>query len=253
MSLLENFMAIYKESMKNFQNANPIKTLEGKDLFISDVFVIYTTHIPIYGIVIDKKESKITFAYLTTFLPLASVEAIELKIKDLFDTVKLTHLTFEIDLEIIKPFAKTLKPVRDLQTIMKNLNRLNEINYGKIHREFFDIEKKRVELIIQLMKEGEKVIYVPSCTLKRFRQFAQQKAVAATERKTVRVRCAIVTYEDLGLRFFFADECENKVGKIYLLDEPIFSGHLKSGLLIRNLADLIHYVSEQTVKIEINN
>jgi hypothetical protein len=251
MSLLEDFMGIYKESIENLKNANPVKVSENRGLFVSDVFVIYTTHLPIYGVVIEKND-KITFAYLTTFLPLASVEALSLKTKDLFDTVKLTHLTFEADYQIIKPFAKILGKVKDIQVIKKNIDRLREINYGTLHREFFENEKRREEIILQLMKE-DKIIYVPSGILEKFKQFSQQKAVAATEKKTIRLNCAIVVCEDLGLRFFFADECENKEGKIYLLDEPIFSGRLISGILIRNLGDLVHYVSDQTVRIEINN
>ncbi|WP_041081287.1 hypothetical protein [Thermotoga profunda] len=253
MSLLKDFMKIYKKSVKDFQNTNLIRVSENKELSLRDVFAVYTTHLPIYGIVTDKTKDKITFVYLTTFLPLASVEAIEVKIKDLFDTVKLTHMTFEIDCQTIKPFAKILGPVKDLQTIKENVHRLREINYGTLHREFFEDERRRVEIILQLMREDEKIIYVPSSVLEKFKQFAQQKAVAATEKKTIRVNCAIVVCEDLGLRFFFSDECENKIGKIYLLNEPIFSGHLISGLLIRNLGDLVHYVSEQTMRIEVQN
>lgn len=253
MSLLKDFMEIYKRSVKGFQDANLIRISENKELSLRDVFAVYTTHLPIYGIVTDKTKDKITFVYLTTFLPLASVEAIEVKVKDLFDTVKLTHLIFEIDCQAIKPFAKILGPVKDLQTIKENVNRLSEINYGILHRKFFEDEKRRVEIILQLMKEDEKIIYVPPEILKKFKRISRQKAVAATEKKTIRVNCAIVVCEDLGLRFFFSDDCENKEGKIYLLDELIFSGRLISGILIRNLGDLVHYVSEQTMKIEVQN
>lgn len=253
MPLLEDFMRIYKESMRGFNKANPIKICKSVNLSVSDVFVIYTTHLPIYGVVIEETKGRIIFAYLTTFLALASVEAVEMRINNLFDTVKLTHLTFEMDIETAKPFVEKLGSVKDLQILKENLKRLGKIDYGKIHKEFFDTEKNRVEIILQLMKENDKIIYVSSGVLEKFEQFAQSRAVAATEKKTIRLNCAIAVCEDLGLRFFFADECENKKGKIYLLGELIFSGHLKSGLLIRNLGNLVHHISEQTMKIEIDN
>lgn len=138
-----------------------------------------------------------------------------MKTKDLFDTVKLTHLTFDANYQIIKPFTKILEQVKDIQVIKKNIDRLREINYGTLHKEFFENEKRRVEIILQ-MKE-DKIIYVPSGILEKFKQFSQQKAVAATEKKTIRLNCAVVICEDLGLHFFFAAECENKEDKIYRL------------------------------------
>ncbi|MEN3009175.1 hypothetical protein [Pseudothermotoga sp.] len=248
--LLREFLQMYKRSIKNFENTNLVRSCKNADLSVGDVFVVHTTHLPMYGVVIQKNQEKISFAYLTTFLPLASIEAVSLKVEDLFKEVKLTHLIFEIDLQTSNLFTKRLGKVKDFQALMDNLEKLKKIEYGNIHRKFFEHESNRVKLILKLMNEHEKIVLLSTEVIRKFREISKQVAVAATGKKTCRIGCMLVVEEELGLRLFFSDDCEGKLGQIILLDEVIFKGHLKSGLLLRGLKGPVDLISDQ-MKVEI--
>lgn len=246
--LLKDFLTIYKKSMKGFKDADPVTVGNPtRRLSEGDLFVIYTTHLPVYGIVLKSSKNTIQFAYLTTYTPLTSVEAIGLKIDDLFEEVKLTHLVFEVP---INDYLVPLKPVRKIDVVRENLERLKSITYGKIHEEFFETEKQRVQLILKLISE-ENVAYVPACSLKTLRKIAQQMAIAAIEKTTLRVNDVVLVKEELGLRLYFSDQHEGKRGKIYLFEEIVYEGILQNGLLIRHLEELFHHINEHTMKIEI--
>ncbi|MEJ5230390.1 MAG: hypothetical protein WHT65_10355 [Pseudothermotoga sp.] len=247
--LLKDFLTIYKKSMKGFKDADPVTVGNPtRRLSEGDLFVIYTTHLPVYGIVLKSSKNTIQFAYLTTYTALASVEAIGLKIDDLFEEVKLTHLVFETS---VNNYIVPLKPVRKIDVVRENLERLKSITYGKIHEEFFETEKQRVQLILKLISE-ENIAYVPVCSLKVLRKMSRQMAIAATQKTTVRVNGAVIVKEDLGLRFYFSDQCEGRTGKIYLFEEIIYEGILQNGLLIRHLEGFFHHINEHTMKIEID-
>ncbi|MGJ8455794.1 hypothetical protein ACSFC1_10890 [Pseudothermotoga sp. U03pept] len=252
MSLLERFLLLYKESIKDITSVIPNKVELESELGVGTVFVIYTNWLPFYGVILDKDEM-IKFAYLTTFLPLASLEAPILKVNDLFEETKLTHLVFEIEEPVAKRFFKALKPVKHPQQIRDTVEKLKNLHYGRIHREFFNLEEKSVRLLLQLMNEDEKIIYPPHQVIEKFRQLIQTKAVAATGMKTSRVGDLIVVQDELGMRLFFPDEYKSRSGEIYLFDELIFRGKLNDGLLIRNLPNLISYLSEGVIEIKLTD
>jgi|GEM_PF-4785406 len=249
MSLLGRFFLLYKESIKDLDFITPNRVELKSELCVGTVFVIHTNWLPFYGVILDKKDEMIRFAHLTTFLPLASIEAPTFKVNDLFEEAKLTHLVFEIEEPVAKRFFKALKPVKDPQQIRDTVEKLKSLHYGRIHREFFNLEEKSVRILLQLMNEEEKIIYPPQQVIQKFRQLILTKAAAATVIKTSRVGDLIFVKDELGMRLFFPDEYKNRSGEIYLFDELIFRGKLTNGLLIRNLPNLISYLSEGSIKI----
>lgn len=251
MSLLREFFQIYRESIENFDEANPIESRKKTTLAVGDVFVVRTTHLPIYGVIAQKDENKIKFVYLTTFLPLTSVEAVGLKVNDLFDEVRMTHLLFETEIRVLYPFALRLGSVKDLQMLMDNSERLRKIKYGQLHREFFEMEKKRVELILKLMEEHDKIVLVPSNIVRKLEELSLSMAVAATKKKTHRVDCILICEEELGWRLYFSKDCEGKFGRIFLMDENIFEGTFRSGILLRGLKRFHRFVDQ--IKIQMTS
>lgn len=251
MTVLEEFLKLYERSVKNFERADPIESRVAQDLRVAQPFVVHTTHLPIYGVILDQREEKFFFVHLTTFLPLASVEALKLRVKDLFDELKLTHLTFEVEVGTLQKFATPLGELRpnDLEKLKENVERLKKLKYGRLHERFFETEKKRVETILKLMRE-EKIVHVPQSVVRKFHDLSLRLAVAASDKKTRRSGCALIVDEELGLRLYFSDDCEGKIGTIFLLGEKIYEGTLKSGLLLRGLEGSSHYVSEETLRVE---
>lgn len=250
MSLLREFFQIYRESIKNFDEANPIESRKKATLGVGDVFVVRTTHLPVYGVIVQKEGDKIRFIYLTTFLPLASVEAVGLKVNDLFDEVRMTHLSFETDSRVLDPFALRLGSVKDLQMLIDNSERLRKIKYGQLHREFFEMEKKRVELILKLIQEHDKIVLVNPNVVRKLEELSMSVAVAATEKKTHRIDCVLICEEELGWRLYFSEDCEGKFGRIFLMDEIVFEGTFRSGVLLRGLKRFPRVVD--WVKVELS-
>lgn len=254
--ILRERLEQYKEMMNSLEvleiyPANLVWNVE-----LGSVFAIDTNILPFYGVVLDvvkRDESDfVCFAYLTLNLSLASVEAPILRIKDEpFELVKLTHITGEFLKENLLKIGRPLKPILDIDEIKKYVEKLNDIQYGNIHREFFEMESKLVRMIEEYVNEYGKIIRLPQELFNELKSEFSSLALASSSNKALRFGNVIMLNSALGTKLFFEDTFANKVGRIFIKGRLIYEGKLTNGLLILNFAKFASMLSEADIRIEI--
>jgi len=233
-TLLDSFFEIYESIIEKEKYIDVIETNEYYELNPGDVFRIDTIGLPIYGILLNRRNEEIEFAYLTPFLALASVDAISFKVSDIFDIVKLTHLKFLFSSSKMKSYFKKLKPVKNLELVIDNLKILESKKYGLVHRRFFEIEEQRVTNVLEIIDKNKKIIRVPTESKEELLKLASIPA-ADSHTKTFKLDRIICSFEPIGLKLYFPDDLLDKSCQISIFDTVIYKGKAKNGLILQGI------------------
>ncbi|ODN29990.1 hypothetical protein [Fervidobacterium thailandense] len=255
--ILQEQLSLYRESVKNLEQLKIFPASRSWEVCEGIVFAVDTNVFPMYGLISkvnsDERQKTVDFVYLTPHILLASVEAPILRIDDdVFELVKLTHIMHTVPEKELKQVARPVKKVSDVRKVLEHVEKLSNTPYGRIHREFFDTERKFVELVTELVAEFEKIIELPPDLLNSLKSEISELGVAASFGRAVRFGKFILVNTDVGAKVYLDDRLVGKVGKIFIKGKLVFEGKLTNGMILLHLAQFLPFFEEGDIVIEVD-
>ncbi|QTA38795.1 hypothetical protein JYK00_04620 [Thermosipho ferrireducens] len=259
MSFLKDEFELYKQfNLEKVEENYKFKEIKSNTLKIGDIFVIYTTHFPIYGIVAEKIGEMYECIYLTPELFLASPLAKRIELDHLVSIVAITHIRFYVFKDFAEKHCEVIKNEKEkLKDIIENSTKLNNEFYTGYRKKFFEIEVKKLSKLFEIFFERmEKIIIqeetknnivILSVSEELKSGLNKERLVAATE--GIRGYNFLAIFEGEVLKIYPEDEFVGKQGKIVFKDEVLYEGKLPKTIIVENIADLDNETIRKNLKI----
>ncbi|MEN3042716.1 MAG: hypothetical protein ABDH59_05380 [Fervidobacterium sp.] len=239
--ILENMFKFYKESHpkcdSNFLILNKLDSLE-----IGDVFAIYGESI-VNGLIIHVDEEAKIYEFIDLVSsPILGDFSIEIQVDSLFSNhLYITPLTFKLSDKQIKYCEKVYRlSESEMKNVLESFNKLKFYNFSGIRKKFLKYESERLEIlevwylaeINKKIENHENCLYIESSILsdilnKNLNKSLQEELLVAAPTHIRKDRYMFII-ESNKIEIILDDELVNKVAKIILFDEEIYSGQLPS-------------------------
>ncbi|MBT1248367.1 MULTISPECIES: hypothetical protein [unclassified Thermosipho (in: thermotogales)] len=247
MNFLKSELELYKEYNKDFK-ADFIEINNGSRLVAGDIFVIYTTKYPIYGVIVSKTDDLNEAVYLTAEPFLASSTACRLKVNHLVSAVKLTHIKFYFDDEFSDKYCEFIKHV-DVEEIIENYNILASEVYSGPRKEFFSLESKKIEKLYELF--FEKIVYDDSneVCIEFPEELKRHEKILAADTDGVKGENYVGIIKEKSLIIYLDDSLLGKKINVFYKDRELFNGVVHDYIKITNINGLTKEEIEKNLKI----